>query len=111
MRGLSVLLSLLLVGIAQAATINQANIMFPCEAKAVTRIWVDEEPFWSSEHGLMLLEKCDMLELHIPWSESIVVEYLYEDPLMGVRFERVRIYSDGRAVREHQIPTARSQRL
>jgi len=80
-------------------------LKFPCTAKAVTRIWVDDEIFWDGEQtGLMMLKTCDTLELHILWYESVVVEYLNQDEQGRVSMFRAKLYVDGRLVPMLSIP-------
>lgn len=83
-------------------------LKFPCTARAVTRIWVDDEVFWNAvSTGLMMLEPCDTLELHIVWYDSVVVEFFNEDKPDEVTLIRVKLTIDGRLVPLDIIPESR----
>lgn len=112
-RALLLTIALLLpaTGLAQRVPGPETvRFVFPCEAKAVTRIWVDDEIFWDSEaHGLMLLESCDTLEIHVDWYESIVLEWLATNSAGRPVAMRMRLFPNGTMVPEHKVPE--SQRL
>ena len=93
---------------ADAEPVTLTKLMFPCNAKAVSRIWIDEEIFWDAERqGLMMLEECDMLELNVDWSESIVVEWFATSSTGEIMTMRFRLFRNGVFVPEKSIPTSR----
>jgi hypothetical protein len=90
----------------------QVKLHFPCEAVAVSRIWVDDEVFWDyTDTGLMLLDPCGTLELYLDWTDSIVVEWLIRSDNDEAKMIRFRFFPDGTFQPEYKIPESKLREL
>ena len=61
-------------------------LMFPCEARLVTRIWVDGVIFYDQE---IKLRECDQMEVRAPFEREVVIEWV--DNFGSIRMTRVGI--------------------
>lgn len=100
---------LLLMGTAEGAEMSakydHARLVFPCDAMAITNIWIDDEVFWDS--GPIWLEPCSTFEISAEWNDSIVIEWIAKTKDGQNKLLRFRLYPGGYMVPEDKIPQSR----